>query len=271
MDSIFPILDLPAELRNAIYDCYMHTPRTNSDPDNVNICFLNRQIRAEYEAEVNKALTETHNAITKLHEPGLAFALTPPSSFRALNTAYLTLTASTREVVDDVHLKSMKAMLQDFLKMQLPHVRSVDMKLTLDPMLDPESEDDESVTERIKGRLHRAIMVVFGCLQIYMTGTHVPQEYEYVAAATSPMFITTARVSLPSRFGLLRCLWRLSELLGWKRSPLEDQEDMEPREEFWQKAVNERWVVMSSTSHEEESTTATVQWNREGNFLCEPL
>jgi hypothetical protein len=66
-------------------------------------------------------------------------------------------------------------------------------------------------------------------------------------------------------------LWRLSELLGWKRSPLEAQEDMEPREEFWQKAVDERWVVMSSTSHEEESTTATVQWNREGNFLCEPL
>ena len=53
--SVFDFMALPPELRVQIYVHYMNTPRITSDPNALNICFINTFIRAEFEAEVLKA------------------------------------------------------------------------------------------------------------------------------------------------------------------------------------------------------------------------
>jgi hypothetical protein len=53
-EPIFDFLALPAELRVKVYVYYMHGGRKITDPHALNICFLNRQIRAEFEDEAFK-------------------------------------------------------------------------------------------------------------------------------------------------------------------------------------------------------------------------
>jgi hypothetical protein len=123
-EPIFDFLALPAELRVKVYVYYMHGGRKITDPHALNICFLNRQVRAEFEDEAIKIRKQITDEIWRRFKNELSFDLAVPQTFRRFHIAQIRVELHEDPEAYPAEGLHMMSLLRGFLGVQLP-IRSV--------------------------------------------------------------------------------------------------------------------------------------------------
>jgi hypothetical protein len=129
----FDFLNLPAELRVRVYVYYMQRPRTLEDQHGLNICFLNRQVRAEFEDETLKVHTEAAKVLERRYDDNLSFRITPHKLFRRFRLAHIQIELRTLDEDYLTQMATMTALIQGFLSSQLAHTTRVRVSLDFHP------------------------------------------------------------------------------------------------------------------------------------------
>lgn len=225
--STFNFIGLPPELRIRVYTAYMYSLRTETDPHALNICFLCRQIRAEYEVEVYEANKRGVKNLKNLFGPPkpVKFTISLPSSFRDFTTASITV-LSPRRPLSREHSSYLQMLRSTFLRTQLPHLRTLHIYMRPGSMLFPSC--GEYGFKELKARTSK-----YGSIVIRELGQYMMPVHTYDVPRNS--YITQALIALPGNFWIDGTLYGGTISMRWRRGRIQDAsgEDMTKYEAYY--------------------------------------